>query len=295
MLLDIEMPEMDGYQVLEAVAADPHLRDVPVVMMSSVEEVDSVARCIEMGAEDYLFKPVNPVLLNARIGASLEKKRLRDQQRELVRKFATAEVAEEILATGVALGGKPVEASVMFSDIRTFTSIAQALSQPDLFELLNNYYTLMFDAIAGHGGIVNQMLGDGLMAVFGAPLPHADHRDRAVRAALEMVDLIDGFNRERLRRGTMEIRIGIGIASGPVIAGFTGTQHRVTYTCVGDTVNLAAHLEAHTKAVGQPILIDENTGSGLGGAIRLEAHAPVQFKSRSQPAAVYSVPAGQRP
>ena len=100
-LLDIEMPEMDGYQVLEALAADPRLRDLPVVMMSSVEEVDSVARCIEMGAEDYLFKPVNPVLLKASIGASLEKKRLRDQQRELFRKFATAEVADELLTTGV--------------------------------------------------------------------------------------------------------------------------------------------------------------------------------------------------
>ena len=191
-LLDIEMPEMDGYQVLAALAADPRLRDVPVVMMSSVEEVDSVARCIEMGAEDYLFKPVNPVLLRARVGASLEKKRLRDQQRELVRKFATAEVADEILTTGVSLGGKHVEASVMFSDIRSFTSIAESLSQADTFELLNNYYTLMFDAIAGHGGIVNQMLGDGLMAVFGAPLPHADHRSRAVRAALEMLDLVEG-------------------------------------------------------------------------------------------------------
>jgi adenylate cyclase len=293
-LLDIEMPEMDGYQMLEAVAADPHLRDIPVVMMSSVEEVDSVARCIEMGAEDYLFKPVNPVLLNARVRSSLDKKRLRDQQRELVRKFATAEVADEILTSGVALGGKAVEASVMFSDIRTFSSIAQALSQPDLFELLNNYYTLMFDAIAGHGGIVNQMLGDGLMAVFGAPLPHADHRDRAVRAGLEMLELIDGFNREQLRRGAMEIRIGIGIASGLVIAGFTGTQHRVTYTCVGDTVNLAAHLEAHTKVVGQPLLIDDNTGSGLGGGIRLEPHGPVQFKTRSPVERFYSVPAGPR-
>ena len=139
----------------------------------------------------------------------------------------------------------------MFSDIRSFTSIAEALSQADTFELLNSYYTLMFDAIAGHGGIVNQMLGDGLMAMFGAPLPHADHRDRAVRAALEMLELVDVFNREQVLRGGMEIRIGIGIASGPVIAGFTGTAQRVTYTCVGDTVNLAAHLEAHTK-VGRP-------------------------------------------
>jgi adenylate cyclase len=293
-LLDIEMPEMDGYQVLAVLAADPRLRDIPVVMMSSVEEVDSVARCIEMGAEDYLFKPVNPVLLKARIGTSLEKKRLRDQQRELIRKFATAEVAEELLTTGLALGGKQVEASVMFSDIRSFTRITEALSPAETIELLNSYYTLMFDAIGGRGGIVNQMLGDGLMAIFGAPLPRADHRDRAVRAALEMLELVDGFNREQALRGAVEIRIGIGIASGPVIAGFTGTQQRVTYTCVGDTVNLAAHLEAHTKVVGQPILIDENTRNGLHGEVRIESRDQAHFKTRSQAVAVFSVPAGQR-
>jgi class 3 adenylate cyclase len=293
-LLDIEMPEMDGYQVLEALAADPHLRDLPVVMMSSVEEVDSVARCIEMGAEDYLFKPVNPVLLRARVGASLEKKRLRDRQRELFRKFATAEVAEELLATGLALGGKQVEASVMFSDIRAFTRISEALSPADTIELLNSYYTLMFDAIGGQGGIVNQMLGDGLMAIFGAPLPRPDHRARAVRAALDMLELVDGFNREQALRGGTEIRIGIGIASGPVVAGFTGTDQRVTYTCVGDTVNLAAHLEAHTKVLGQPILIDDHTRVGLDPALRVESHGPVQFKTRSQAVAVYSVPSGQR-
>jgi len=92
-LPDIQMPEMDGYQVLEQITSDLHLRDIPVIMTTATEELDSVVRCIEMGAEDYLTKPVNPVLLRARINASLEKKRLRDQQRELVRKFATAEVA----------------------------------------------------------------------------------------------------------------------------------------------------------------------------------------------------------
>jgi class 3 adenylate cyclase len=294
-LLDIEMPEMDGYGVLEALAADARLRDMPVVMMSSLEEVDSVARCIEMGAEDYLFKPVNAVLLRARVGASLEKKRLRDRQRELVSKFATAEVAEELLSTGLALGGKHVEASVMFSDIRSFTRIAEALPPAETIELLNSYYTLMFDAIGAHGGIVNQMLGDGLMAIFGAPLPRPDHRARAVAAALEMLELVDGFNREQALRGGTDIRIGIGIASGLVIAGFTGTQQRATYTCVGDTVNLAAHLEAHTKVAGQPILIDENTRSGLADRIRVEPHGPTQFKARSQPVQVYSVTPGQHP
>jgi class 3 adenylate cyclase len=171
----------------------------------------------------------------------------------------------------------------------------ESLPPAETIELLNSYYTLMFDAIGSHGGIVNQMLGDGLMAMFGAPLPRADHRERAVRAALEMLELVDGFNRERAPQGGAEIRIGIGIASGPVIAGFTGTRQRVTYTCVGDTVNLAAHLEAHTKLVRQPILIEENTRGGLGEKIRTESHGPVLFKSRSQPVQVYSVPAGQRP
>jgi len=288
-LLDIEMPEMNGYQTLEALRADPKLRDIPVVIMSSIEEVDSVARCIEMGAEDYLFKPVNAVLLRARVAASLEKKRLRDQQRELFRKFATAEVAEELLATGFALGGKHVDATVMFSDIRSFTSLVESRGPAETIDLLSSYYTLMFDAIGGQGGIVNQMVGDGLMALFGAPLPRADHAERAVRAGLEMMDLVADFDREQAAQGKPEIRIGIGIASGQVIAGYTGTQRRVTYTCVGDTVNLAAHLEAHTKVLGQPILIEEHTRAGLSSAIRVEDHGPVQFKTRAQPVRVYAV------
>ena len=288
-LLDIEMPEMDGYQTLDALQADPKLRDIPVVMMSSLDEIDGVARCIEMGAEDYLFKPVNAVLLRARVAASLEKKRLRDQQRELFRKFATAEVAEELLTTGFALGGKYVDATVMFSDIRSFTSLVESRGPAETIDLLSSYYTLMFDAIGGQGGIVNQMVGDGLMALFGAPLPHADHAERAVRAGLEMLELMADFDREQAAQGKPEIRIGIGIASGQVIAGYTGTQRRVTYTCVGDTVNLAAHLEAHTKVLGQPILIEEHTRAGLSSAIRVEDHGPVQFKTRAQPVRVYAV------
>jgi adenylate cyclase len=288
-LLDIEMPEMDGYQTLDAIQADPKLRDIPVVMMSSLDEIDGVARCIEMGAEDYLFKPVNAVLLRARVAASLEKKRLRDQQRELFRKFATAEVAEELLTTGFALGGKYVDATVMFSDIRSFTSLVESRGPAETIDLLSSYYTLMFDAIGGHGGVVNQMVGDGLMALFGAPLPHADHAERAVRAGLEMLELMAAFNREQASQGKPEIRIGVGIASGQVIAGYTGTQRRVTYTCVGDTVVVAAHLEAYTKVLGRPLLIDEHTRAGLSDAVRTEDHGQVQLKSRVQSVRVYSV------
>jgi class 3 adenylate cyclase len=294
-LLDILMPELDGYQVLERLTGDPQLRDIPVIMTSAMDELDSVVKCIEMGAEDFLTKPPNPVLLKARINASLEKKQLRDQQRELIRKFATAEVADELLTTGFELGGKFVDASAMFSDIRSFTSIAESQSPADTIELLNDYYTLMFEAIGGHGGVVNQMVGDGLMAIFGAPVARPDHAEQAVRAGLEMLEMVELFNAEQAARQRVQIQIGVGIASGRVIAGFTGTQARATYTCVGDTVNLAARLEAQTKLLGRPILIDQATQAGLDGKILSEELEPIQVKGKSQAVRVFAVPAGQHP
>jgi class 3 adenylate cyclase len=284
------MPELDGYGVLEELQHDPHLREIPVIVTSALDELDSVVRCLEMGAEDYLTKPVNPVLLNARINASLEKKRLRDQQRELISKFATKEVAEDLLTSGFSLGGKYVDASAMFCDIRSFTTIAEARDPAETIELLNDYYTLVMDAIGGEGGIVNQMVGDGLMAIFGAPVPREDHRRAAVLAARQMIDLIRLFNEDQASRGKVQIRIGIGIASGKVIAGYTGTLHRATYTCVGDTVNLAARLEAHTKVVERPILIDEETRRGLDDGIAVEAQGELLLKGKTEPVSVYAVP-----
>src|SRR5215471_1308499 len=159
LLLDIEMPEMDGFAVLEELKTDVQLRDLPVIVTTSVEGLDNVVRCIGLGAEDYLPKPVNPVLLKARIGASLEKKRLRDQQKELVRRFATSGVAQDLQQSGFALGGKRVHASVMFCAIRGFTALVESQPPEETIELLNTYYTLMFDAISSHGGVVNQMIG----------------------------------------------------------------------------------------------------------------------------------------
>ena len=293
-LLDIEMPEMNGYQVLEKIASNICFRDIPIIITSALDELESVVRCIEMGAEDYLTKPVNPVLLRARIGASLEKKRLRDQQRDLIRKFATSEVATDLETSGFALGGRFVEATAMFSDIRAFTTIAESQTPEDTIDLLNTYYTLMFEAISDQGGVVNQMVGDGLMAIFGAPLTQLDHCDHAVKAALDMIEMIDLLNIDRLAANKIEIHIGIGIASGPVIAGYTGTMQRATYTCVGDTVNLAARLEAHTKVLGKPILIDETTHSALISPIQTNPEGSFQLKGKLNEVQVYSVDLGQK-
>ncbi len=291
MLLDIEMPDMDGFQVLEHLAADAALRDVPVIVTSSLEGIDHVVRCIALGADDYLRKPVNVVLLKARIDSSLEKKRLRDQQKALVERFATSAVAEDLQRSGFALGGKRLPATVMFCDIRGFTAIVESQGPEETIDLLNTWYTLMFDAITSRSGVVNQMIGDGLMAIFGAPLPVAEPPLAAVRAALEMTEMIELLNAERAAEGKPALAIGVGLATGDVFAGYTGTQERATYTCVGDTVNLAARLEAHTKTAGRGILVDGATHAALAGRVTSEALGPVQFKGKAQAVDVFAIAA----
>ncbi len=289
LLLDIEMPEMDGFAVLEQLKADHALRDLPVIVTSSLEGMANIVRCIELGAEDYLPKPVNPVLLRARIGASLEKKRLRDQQREMVRRFATSAVAQDLAQSGFALGGKRIRGSVMFCDIRGFTALVESQPPEETIELLNAWYALMFDAIGAHGGVVNQMIGDGLMAVFGAPLPLADPCASALRSALDMTLQIERFNLERAAAGKPAIAIGIGIASGEMVAGYTGTSQRATYTCIGDTVNLAARLEQHTKTARRSILIDAASCPGAKAIAAVEALGAVRFHGKAAAVAVFSV------
>ena len=291
MLLDMEMPELDGFGVLEQMVGDTKLRDIPVIVTSSLEGVAHVVRCLELGADDFLHKPVNPGLLKARINSSLEKKRLRDQQKELIKRFATSEVVEDMQQSGFALGGRRVQCTVMFSDIRGFTAMCESQPPEETIELLNTYYTLMFDAISGHGGVVNQMIGDGLMAIFGAPLPLDEPELKAVRAALDMQEMIALFNLERVALDKELIRIGIGIASGEVVAGYTGTQQRATYTCIGDTVNLAARLEAHTKEAGRGILLDGDTQAALGDRVPLEGLGEVQFKGKASAVPVFAVKA----
>jgi adenylate cyclase len=292
LLLDLEMPELDGFALLEIIAADDELREVPVIVTSSLEGVAHVARCIELGADDYLHKPVNPVLLKARVGSSLEKKRLRDQQKEQVKRFATSAVAQDLQDGGFALGGRRVHATVLFADLRGFTSLVESQSPEDTIELLNTWYTLMFDAISGQGGVVNQIIGDGLMAVFGAPLPLPEPGLAAVRAALDMAEMITLFNAERASEGRAPIAMGVGLASGEVIAGYTGTMNRATYTCVGDTVNLAARLEAHTKACGEAVLIDAATQAALQGRVATRALGPVALKGKAAAVEVFAVGAG---
>jgi adenylate cyclase len=241
-------------------------------MISAVDEIDTVVRCIEMGSEDYLPKPFNPVLLRARINAALAKKRLHEVERERVRevfsRFVPEHVVDDVLERtdeDLRLGGSRGVGTVMFTDIREFTAFTER-TQPDrVIDLLNEYFGEMIDAIFHHGGTLVGYLGDGLLAVFGAPIPLDDHADRALAAAREMLAVrLPRFNR-RVRERTLGngFEMGIGLNSGLFIAGNVGSARRLEYTVYGDTVNTASRIEGMTKITRRSVLIADSTRQAL--------------------------------
>jgi class 3 adenylate cyclase len=151
----------------------------------------------------------------------------------------------------------------------------------------------MFNAIIGHRGLVTLMMGDGLMSVFGAPMPLLDHGESAVRAAQEMVELIDLFNLERQAAAKPSIKIGVGIASGEMVAGYAGTNERATYTCIGDSINITSRRETHTNVAQCSFMIHRPTRSTLSKRITVEPLGPVPFKGRAAAVDVFSVDPGK--
>jgi adenylate cyclase len=267
-LLDVLMPGVDGFEVLAHMQADSELRRIPVIMISALEDIESVVRGIELGAEDYLPKPFNPVLLRARINSCLTRKRLDDLERERVRdvfsRFVPEHVVDEVLTRtddDLRLSGVTLDGTVMFNDLRDFTPFAESLPADTVIEVLNRYVSDMSDAILDNGGTLVAYLGDGIMSVFGAPIEMAGHAECAVAAAREMLhSRLPDFNRWLKENGLGEgFRMGIGLCSGPIMSGTVGSERRLEYTTVGDTTNTAARLEAMTKTTPYPIFIADAT------------------------------------
>jgi len=155
--------------------------------------------------------------------------------------------------------------------------------------LINQYYLIVIESVQAHGGNVNQMQGDGLMSFLGAPVFYADHARRAVHSALEIHRHLSAFNAEQAGKNGLQIRVGTGIATGRVVAGYAGTLSRASYLCVGDMVNLSARLESHTKVVKKPIVIDDNTCRELDGSIQVESLGEELFKGKTIPVKIYSI------
>jgi adenylate cyclase len=289
-LLDIMMPEMDGYQVLQRMKADPKLSQIPVIVISSShEDLESVVACIEFGAEDYLPKTFEPMLLRARLNSSLEKKRLRDsvvKQMEFIReifgKFVPDSIASALVENKGNLEPIRTEATIVYTDIEGFTTTAEGVSAEQMFRMLNEYMPAVIEPIARHGGVVNGFHGDGILAVFNAPLQDPRHADHALEAAIE----IQAATSARLFAG-LPIVTRLGVNTGEVMSGTVGSGNRLSYTVLGDPVNVAARLEELNKEYGTRVLVSGNTVDALQNRHPLVRIGNVGIRGKREPVRIY--------
>lgn len=230
--------------------------------------------------------------LSERFNSMTDGLRQGERLRELFGLYVSSEVAQAAVETGVDLGGELVYCSVMFSDIRDFTTLSEQMPPRRLVELINRYMTAMVSVIVNHGGVITRFGGDSILAVFGTPLnPMSDHADRAVRAAIEMRQALAAFNLQEAVAHLPTLESGIGIASGPVIAGNVGGKERIEYTVMGDAVNLAARLEDKTKDTGFPILVSDETYQALNEDSDVDARSltNVQIKGKRDRVTLYAI------
>ena len=286
-LLDIIMPSMNGYEVLEALRDDDVLKHTPVLVMSAFDDVDSITRCVQLGADDYLPKGTNAELISARITASLDRKRLRDreqlylEQLNLERERSDA-LLNSILPSSIAARLKAGEeviansfgaATVLFADIVGFTHFSASQSPEAVVSQLNELFMTFDEVVARHGGEKIKTIGDAYMAAAGLPVACDDHADIVASVAL---DMLLAFDDHRRRDNAFEA-LRIGIHSGPVAAGVLG-KSRFMYDLWGDTVNVASRMQS--MAFPGTIQISAETHTRLRERFVTRERGVVQVKGR---------------
>lgn len=300
-LLDLIMPEMNGYQVLETIKADKELNSIPVIMISALDEIDSVVRCIEMGAEDYLQKPFNQVILNAKISASLERKRFRDRERAFMLKLQTEQkklqieqrkleieqqtseklllnILPKAIADRLKKGEQTIadsfsEVTVLFSDLVGFTELSTTIEPCQLVEKLNQIF-LAFDKLTEKHQLEKiKTIGDAYMLVGGLPTPRPDHVEAVANMALEMLTTINKINQQ----ANAHFQIRIGFHTGPVVAGIIG-KNKFNYDLWGDTVNIASRMES--QGLSGHVQVSEATYQRLKDKFVFERRGPIEIKGK---------------
>ncbi len=274
-LLDIRMPEMDGFQVLEILKKDHKFSHIPIIMISGLDEIDSVVHCIELGAEDFLQKPPKQVILNAKISATLERKRLRDSERALLLNIFPQEIVERLKNGERVIADDFDEVTVLFSDLVGFTELSADIFAEDLVEKLNTIF-FAFDLLTEKYDLEKiKTIGDAYMLVGGLPTERPDHAEAVANMAIEMLKEIDRLNKEN----NNNFRIRIGMHTGPVVAGVIG-KHKFNYDLWGDTVNIASRMES----LGIPggIQVSETTYQHIKDKFIFEKRGPIDVKGKGK-------------
>ncbi len=286
-LLDVLMPEMNGLEVLTRLKADETLYGIPVIMISGLNETETVLKCIELGADDYLPKPCDVVLLRARINACLERTRWRDREREILDRLQLEKQRSETLLLNILPGpivsrlnaGETViadrfeDASILFADIVGFTATAARLPASSIVAQLDGLFSA-FDTLAAQIGVEKiKTIGDAYMAAAGLPEPRSDHALVLAKFAVGMLDIVDEMNHGQI----MPISLRIGMHRGPVVAGVIG-RRKFIYDVWGDTVNVASRFESH----GVPGRIQTSTEmvDALSRHFSFERRGPIVLKGK---------------
>jgi adenylate cyclase len=318
-LLDVLMPEMDGYDVLEQMKADEDLRHTPVVMVTSVDDLDSAVRCIELGADDYLSKPIDPVLLMARVNAGLNKKRLHDleaahlsevarlnrqlegrveeQMAELVRtgelrRFMPHQVAEGLLAGDLSTsdGFERRRLTLLFADMVGFTDLSDTLEPEELSEVFNEYLREMTAVAVAHGGTLDNYIGDGLMVIFGAPAQEEEPAQAwaAVSAAFAMMVRADELTAGIRDRGIpADLRVRVGVNTGHCTVGVFGSDLLRAYKALGFAVNVAARLQS--EAEPGSLLVGFRTYALVKDRVRARPRGELMLKGAARPVEAWEI------
>jgi len=288
-LLDIMMPDMDGYEVCNRLKKDPLTRDIPIIFVTAKSEESDETKGLDMGAVDYITKPFSPPIVQARVKTHLTLKLMRQRVEDAFGRHVHPSVAELILSGRLKTDGEMKTVTLLFSDLRNFTSFAEQNHPQVVFARINEYYSAMTEIIHRFGGVVLLYVGDEIDAVFGAPFSDDHHSDKAVQAALEMRQALSELNAGFRSLGQRTFHHGIGIHSGPVLAGVVGSTERQTYTMVGDTVNVASRVSDLCKVYKNDILISQQTIQLLTQKYDLIPLAPTQIKGRSEDIVVYQI------
>jgi adenylate cyclase len=306
-LTDIEMPEMDGYGLLTHRNGDDRLKAIPFIVISAVDEMDSIIACIELGAEDYLSKPFDPVLLHARLGACLDKKRMTDELREwnlhlaerveekvreverlnTLQRFVTPQLAEALLAGGDdILRSHRREITVLFCDLRGFTTFSETAEPEEVMEVLSEFHEAVGPMIFEHEGTITQFTGDGMLVIFNDPVQLDDPAWSAVSLAVAMRDRTSELSEQWRRRGH-ELTLGIGIAVGFATCGEIGFEGRTEYTAIGTVVNLSARVCG--VAPGGQILVTNRVQAAVEDRVESRPLGDIEFKGIMRPVQIFEV------
>ncbi|ATX82422.1 Adenylate cyclase, class 3 [Mariprofundus ferrinatatus] len=288
-LLDIMMPGMDGYEVCRRLKESPRSEGIPVIFVTAMNETRDEVQGFEVGAVDYINKPITPAIVHARVRTHLKLRSAYRFIRDTFGRYLSEEIVDSLIDSphGLKLGGEKRDVTVLMSDLRGFTSIGERLPAETVVDMINIYLGEMTEVIQKHMGTIDEFIGDAILAIFGAPIEREDDALRAVRCAVEMQQTMERVNGRYVELGYPALQMGIGINSGAAIVGNIGSKKRSKYAVVGRVVNTASRIESYT--VGGQILISEETRDACAVEVRIDDELKVTPKGISEEMTIFDI------